>query len=114
MRRQDRRDPAVAQLPDQFVETLPDQRIEAGRRLIEEQQARRPQHRLRKSQTLAHALRVCADPLARRMAETYTLQQCSAFGARAPLQRGIELQRLQAAERVREDDVLRKISDLEP
>ena len=69
------------------------------------------QQRLREAQALAHALAVLAHVALRRVGEAHAFQHLAALRQRGALQPGEEVQRLQAAEVVVEDDVFRQVAD---
>ncbi len=62
--REHHRDPLVGQPPDQQAHVPHAARIEAGGRLVEQQQLRIAQQRGGDSEPLAHAVRVAPDPIA--------------------------------------------------
>ena len=61
---QQHRHPVVGEPPDQHPHVSHPGGVQPGRRLVEEQQLRRPQQRCRDPEALPHAVRIASDPIA--------------------------------------------------
>ena len=70
MRAKQHGDPALFEIENQIANLARARRIDARRRLVEHEQARLLDHRLRQADALEHALRVTAEPPIRGILQT--------------------------------------------
>ena len=75
MAREDDRHALVGEAADEHAHVAHPGRVEAGRRLVEQQQLRVAQQRGGDAEPLAHAVRVAADPVAGAIGELDRLQR---------------------------------------
>ena len=83
VRREDH-DAALADLREQVAETHALLRVEADRRLVDDDELRIAEERLGDAEALAHAAGVAAEPPVRGAVEVRQLEQLAGRGARAP------------------------------
>ena len=101
----------AAQFPDDLIEMLPQGRIEARGRLVQEQGARAPEQRLGQAEPLPHAFGILADPPACGLGNADPFQHRQNRRGRLPFQPRIKSERLDAGHRRVQRDVLRQIAD---
>ena len=104
---------ALAQALEQRAHVAPAGRIQRARRLVEQQQPRVADQRLREPEALLHALRHRPDPPARHLGEADALEQVAPLGgaavrAREPL---VQLEQLVGRAPVREAEQLGEVAE---
>lgn len=109
MGRQQHGSPIAGDLADEFVDVLPRDRVEAGRRFIQKDQPWPPNQRLGKAETLEHTFRISTDSPFGCIRKTDPVEQRQGGGRAFPLESCIEGQHLLAGERGREGDRFRQV-----
>ncbi len=104
---------APAQRLHDLVEAEPERRVEPGGRLVEQQQARLAQQRLRQPQPLAHALGIGPDAPSGGLCQP-DRSSSGSTATRGALETGVEAQQLAARQRGVEGDVLGQEADVAP
>jgi hypothetical protein len=113
VRAQHDRDAAAAQLAQQVADHPPADRVERARGLVEHEQPRRADQRLRDAQPLLHALGHGGDLCVACLGEPDQLEQLCALRGAAVRARQLlmELEQLVGAQPVRETEQLREVAD---